>query len=420
MPIPEAGLVFHKKVMNNVTWIVNLSSLISDMVDLVICYPDPAASKVSSGKGEKITYYEIPRSSKAGTVYDNKSKKYFEEVINEVRPDCIHIWGTEFPHTLSCVQAAEELGVVDKIVVSIQGLVSIYSQHFLAGVPQNIIKKYSLRDFLKQLNLNQQKKSFEKRGIYEKQTIQKVKHVIGRTDWDRACVEMYNPCVKYHFNNETLRQIFYDKKWDYDNCEKHSIFMSQGGYPIKGMHYMLKALQIVKKQFPDAKLYVTGKSFLSFSNWKEWVKRDYFSIFLKKCAKKYNLEDSIIFLGQLNAEEMCQQYLKANVYVLASTIENSPNSLGEAMLVGTPIVASDVGGVRNLLKDKEEGYMYPADEPYMLAYYIKEIFKQKKNIESMTSVAQRHARDTHDAKKNMHDLLEIYKEISDLQKRMER
>ena len=57
------------------------------------------------------------------------------------------------------------------------------------------------------------------------------------------------------------------------------------------------------------------------------------------------MEDKIEFLGRLSAEGMKQAYLDANVFVMPSTIENSPNSLGEAMLLGVPCVAADVGGV---------------------------------------------------------------------------
>ncbi len=61
------------------------------------------------------------------------------------------------------------------------------------------------------------------------------------------------------------------------------------------------------------------------------------------------MRSKIHFLGSLDAEKMKQAYLDANVFVLPSTIENSPNSLGEAMLLGVPCVAADVGGVTDLL-----------------------------------------------------------------------
>ena len=58
----------------------------------------------------------------------------------------------------------------------------------------------------------------------------------------------------------------------------------------------------------------------------------------------------------------------------ASTIENSPNSVGEAMLLGCPVVSSCVGGVPDMLEHGREGFLYQASVPYMLAWYVKRVF----------------------------------------------
>ena len=57
------------------------------------------------------------------------------------------------------------------------------------------------------------------------------------------------------------------------------------------------------------------------------------------------LEDKVSFLGPLNAEQMKAEYLRSNVFLCPSSIENSPNSLGEAQMLGVPCVASYVGGI---------------------------------------------------------------------------
>ena len=90
-----------------------------------------------------------------------------------------------------------------------------------------------------------------------------------------------------------------------------------------------------------------------------------------------DLERNVVFTGPLDEEKMCQRYLKSNVFVCPSSIENSPNSLGEAMVLGVPCVASDVGGVSDMLKHKEEGFVYQTDAPYMLAHYVCEIFENE-------------------------------------------
>ncbi len=251
----------------------------------------------------------------------------------------------------------------------------------------------------------------ELRGTYEVQAIQKVHHIMGRTDWDRACTMEINPSAEYHFCNETLRPEFYVGEWNYEKCRKHSIFMSQGYNSIKGMHYMLEALNIIKRFYPDVKLYVTGTSPLS-RNWIEKQKRSVYVNYLEKLIRQYSLENSIVFLGSLNAEEMKEQYLLANVFASPSSIENSPNSVGEAMILGTPVVSSDVGGVKNMLTHNEEGFLYQHDAPYMLAFYVMELFENKEKCFEFSKNAKQHAKTTHDANQNLSALIDIYRSIA--------
>ena len=76
---------------------------------------------------------------------------------------------------------------------------------------------------------------------------------------------------------------------------------------------------------------------------------------------------NVRFLGPFDAPAMRDRYLRTHVYVSPSTIENSPNSVGEAMLLGCPVVSSNVGGVSDLLYHGKEGFLYQTSAPYMLA-----------------------------------------------------
>ena len=319
--------------------------------------------------------------------------------------------GTEYGHSLSAVLAAESCGEINKVVISIQGMLSVYAEHTYANLPISVLKSWTIRDIIRMNNPIKAKQTMELRGTYEVQAIQKVHHIMGRTDWDRACTMEINPSAEYHFCNETLRPEFYLGEWNYEKCRKHSIFMSQGYNSIKGMHYMLEALNIIKRFYPDVKLYVTGTSPLS-RNWIEKQKRSVYVNYLEKLIRQYSLENSIVFLGSLNAEEMKEQYLLANVFASPSSIENSPNSVGEAMILGTPVVSSDVGGVKNMLTHNEEGFLYQHDAPYMLAFYAMELFENKEKCFEFSKNAKQHAKTTHDANQNLSALIDIYRSIA--------
>lgn len=341
-------------------------------------------------------------------VYLDALEDSFRKTLERFQPDVIHIWGTEYGHTLAMVNAAEKVGLLDRVVIHIQGLCSIYAGHYAEGVPHKIQVGYTLRDFLRKDNIRRQQEKFALRGALEVQALKKAFHVIGRTDWDEACTRQINPNINYHFGNETLREQFFDGTWVYDRCRRHRIFASSCAYPVKGFHYLLEAFAEVVKNFPDATLAVPGKSYLTVDP----KRRSSYQKYLADLTRKYGLEDKIEFLGGLSAEGMKENYLSANVFVLPSTIENSPNSLGEAMLLGVPCVASDVGGVATMMKHSEEGFVYQSTAPYMLSHYICKVFAMEDAAENLGLAARNHALKTHDPEKNLRDLLEIYRTIA--------
>ena len=159
--------------------------------------------------------------------------------------------------------------------------------------------------------------------------------------------------------NETLRSNFYTGHWEREKCIPHSIFLSQGDYPIKGLHYMLLALPQILKRYPDTEVYVAGNSLTAYGTLKEKLKISAYGRYLRKLLKEGHLEDKVHFLGKLSAAQMKEQYLRSHLFVCPSSIENSPNSLGEAMLLGIPCVSAEVGGIASIFTGGEDGILYP-------------------------------------------------------------
>lgn len=343
--------------------------------------------------------------------YDSAMGGFFRQELQDFQPDVIHIWGTEYAHTLAMLRACEKAGLLERTAVSIQGLCTAVARHYTEGVPYAVQRRFSLRDFLRQDNILQQQKKYALRGSMEAEALRIARHVIGRTAWDRACTSNLAPQAQYHFCNETLREPFYSGRWAYDACEKHRIFASSCVYPIKGFHYLLEAFAQAVRRYPDATLAVPGVSFLD-GGLKSRLRRDSYHNYLAELAGKYHLEDKITFLGKLTPEGMKEQYLRANVFVLPSTVDNSPNSLGEAMLLGLPCVAADVGGVSSMLNHGREGLIYPSSDPEMLAFDICRIFEMEDRAEKLGAEASRHAAQTHNPEKNLEDLLDIYRLLS--------
>lgn len=339
--------------------------------------------------------------------YSRETEDLFCREIRDFQPDVIHSWGTEYAHTHAMANAAEREGKLDKLVASIQGLCSVCTAHYAEGVPFGVQQGYTLRDLLRRDNIRQQQRKFALRGAQEVAALKKIRHVIGRTDWDRACVRQINPAATYHFCNETLRESFYQDQWSYETCQKHHIFAPSCVYPVKGFHYLLEAVALVAREYPDVTVSVPGQSYLNVA----LLRRSSYQKYLAKLTREYGLEGKIIFLGKCSDQQMKAAFLNANAFALPSTIENSPNSLGEAMLLAVPSVTADVGGVKNLLTHGEEGFVYQSTAPYMLAHHICQIFAMGGDVAAMGQKARSHALRTHDPEKNLRDLLAIYESI---------
>lgn len=391
-------------------WLDRISQglLQRDNTELVVCYP---YSKAETGTYGNLSFYGIPYDGKKmrlGRLDDISGVSEAEKILSETNPDIIHIHGSEFQYHWYFAKAAHNLGIGSKMVVSIQGLVSVYAKHFALGLPLRIKYASTIRELLGKKNVSFGIQNFIHRGEYEEKTIQLTQHVIGRTSWDRACTYRINPKAEYHVGNETLREAFYTGDWSYNKCIRHRVFISQASYPVKGFHTFIEALRDVSMFYPDVTVHVAGNDITK----RDLIGGNSYGLYIKNQLEKNHLQNRVCFCGSLNEEQMKHEMLAANVFVSPSNIENSPNSVGEAMLLGVPVVSSAVGGVMDLLEHKTEGFVYQSDAPYMLAHFIMRVFENVDMSQKMGKKAQEHARVTHDYQKNMDSLVDIYNSIA--------
>ncbi len=411
--IPAVASAMGSKVtLVNEGWISQMFSqlCLQDYVDMnIICC---GGREDNSGKTENFGWFTVMETGKSETDYDREQTEKFKSIINQVNPDIIHIWGTEYPHTYAMTQAARACGCIDKTVVSVQGLISTMTDYYYhATLPEKTVSSKTLYDRLRKTNIADQTRAFAARGKWEIAAIRNIKHIIGRTEWDKHCVMSHNPDINYHFCNETLRPEFYTGEWHYEECEKHSIFVSQATYPIKGLHLLIEALPAVIKKFPDTRIYVAGADIRGLGSLKNRLKCSAYGKYIRKSISQNKLDSHIHFTGRLGPAEMKARYLKSNAFICCSSIENSPNSVGEAMILGTPVICSDVGGVRSVFNAPSEGWTYRFEDTKALSRIIIELFSSHGEASRRGENARKHAIETHDPEKNFEILCSIYSEL---------
>lgn len=356
-------------------------------------------------EGERIVYYLLPY-GKGNDKYNPDYERYWLEIQKIVHPDVVHIHGTEFTHGLAYIRACSSKNVV----VSIQGLVSVCSKYYSLGITkEQIFRNFTFRSFLGR-GILKEKKQFASRGKWEHELIKSVDYIIGRTYWDKTHAWALNSRAHYFHVGETLRDSFYDGEWAYNRCIQHSIFLSQGSYPLKGLHMILKALPLILREFPDTVLRIAGKDITRHNSLREFLAYTDYGRIIRNMIKKLSLEENVFFTGPLDMEGMKEEYLRTNVFVCPSSIENSPNSLGEAQVLGVPVVAAYVGGIPDMMKG-DEGHLYRYDEIEILARIICDIFKARDcqpQVDGMRVFAKRR----HDPKTNCEELIRVYHFIS--------
>ncbi len=406
---PEAAAAIGQPVSVFGGWLTSMADDITGAgVKLAIAslYTGRAIKKIETAKA---VYYLLPGLVASRYGYDSRLQKHFRHVLEDFKPDCIHIHGTEYAYPQPLLDVAGNIPAV----VSIQGMIGVYERFYLAGMRvADIIRSGTPGDLLRRTGVLSGRSRFRRRAKFERKLLSSTRHVIGRTEWDYSNVWAINPRAKYHLCNESLRSPFYAGGWDLHKCERHTLFTSQASYPIKGLHILLEAVRLLKPDYPDIRLSVGGPKITNTASLKEKLLITGYGNYIRNLIRDYGIESNVEFTGALNADAMAGKLAATHVYVLASSIENSPNSLGEAQLVGTPCVASYVGGVPDMVTDGEDGLLYNYLEPAILANKIRKLFEDDELAQKLSIKGRERALVRHDRQKNLERMLEIYSTIT--------
>lgn len=369
-------------------------------VGIAMCAPIASLySEVVDG----MTIYILPIIGKNKQISDVDCDK----VVTDFSPDLIQIEGTEF----ACQNTfSKNRGI--KRLVSLQGILNGYEPYQYGQLPMDELlhSHTSIADRVSASILRFRKKHFfnDRLGL-EIDTIANADYLTGRTSWDRAHSYWINREAKYYTCNRILRDDFYTSKWDPMHGSSHVVFASNGSSALKGVHNAIQAIALLKNEYPDVRLVVAGPHAAGKPSITRPKSLGY-PLYLEQLITRLGVEDNIFFTGMLSESEMVQQLSRSSVYVLTSLIENSPNSLGEAMLMGVPCVSAYVGGVSDMATEREVLF-YRANDPKMLAWQVKRLFDSEDLRNQLSNNAMRRARKTHDKAKNAKAMISAYEDI---------
>ena len=213
-------------------------------------------------------------------------------------------------------------------------------------------------------------------------------------------MSIFSPASTYFHCDELIRDDFYGATWSHRERTKKVLLAIFNGAMYKGFETLVEVVFLVKRMGRNIELHVAGVT-----------EKDHVVRLVKKRYPKDEFQENIKLLGQIAPPVLAGELANADVFVHPSHIDNSPNSVCEAMLIGTPVVSTNVGGVPSLLQDKHEGLLVQDGDPYAMAAAVLEIIENPVLARQISAAAQALARYRHDSDRVTTTLHDIYSDV---------
>jgi glycosyltransferase involved in cell wall biosynthesis len=376
-------------------WIKSLDKFLQDKVELHVAFH--YHEKKDSFKHGNTTYHPIHAPfSKIDLirnlyfrtkVFDTEFINDYKKIIENVNPDILHIHGTE--NSFGCISSFYK----KPLLISVQGIVDLIYQKEVNTV---LLGSGFSWDKIKS------KMRYYDMAALERKYLPNFKYVISKSDWNTDIIRVVSPKAKVFRLNNVMRDTFYDLTWNSKQLNQDKVIISttlSGGY-LKGLDVIIAASTLLHRSGLNFEWRIAGID----KNTTSW----------KAILKMKNSDfpgDKIKLMGRLNEKQIADLLLDSALYATASRIENSPNNLNEALMLGMPCVASYAGGTSTFINHNEDGYLIQDGDAYAMAGGILRILDNKDNSIAMGVLARERALLRHDKNRVLSTQLEIYKSI---------
>lgn len=337
-----------------------------------------------------------------------KNKAAWRELIENESPDIIQVWGTEFTHGLCALREIKGIPAV----IYMQGLLDAIARYYYAGLSESDIRKnLTFRDIVKCDSIRQQQKRYARNAEKEAELLALAKNFISENRWCDVHIKAIVPDAVSHYCPLSISDAFAKYSWDIRRIERHSIMCTASGYPLKGLHIMMQALVLLKKKYPDVKLYIPGGKVISDGSLQWFIRKRGYTKYIERLIKKLDIEDNIEWLGYISQDALAKKLSESHVFALTSALENHSSSLKEAMMVGMPSVASDVGGIPEYIDHGRNGFLYRYEEYELLAAHISTIFESDELAERIGNAGKEDMIKLHGSNSIYSTVCRIYENI---------
>lgn len=277
-------------------------------------------------------------------IHDFKANIAIQKLLRQIRPDMVHCHSSK-------------AGIIGRWAAKRCHIPAVFTAHgwaFTEGVPENKRKIYRL---------------------IEKMAGKWCRKIICVSDYDkelaiREIPELRDKLITVH---NCIPDTEHRKIWnDYDEANPLQIITVARFSPPKKIKETLRILsESLKRKMPIRITFIgDGPQFDEFVNY----------------AKEIHVENNVTFLGaRTDVEKLLPQF---DLFLLLSNWEGFPISIIEAMRAGLPVMASDVGGVKEAVIHGENGWLIPRDDSTAIEI-LENILKNKNSLVQSAQNARR-------------------------------
>ncbi len=356
------------------TWILNLIELLrSTTIELSMVSLNSQLCKDYDFVYENCHFYFLK-----GTPYRLQPITMFQfdkrrilNTINLIKPQLIQSFGTENAYSYAGVSTSVPC------IIYMQGIIS------------ELIKLINPHDnFYKWMH-------YYIARLLERTTVKQGQYFIAENYFSRDFVRGLNKNASIFVLPNLINPCFFDVEPQTYPNNKLIIFVGSAKTE-KGIYDLLNAFMIVKNTIPECKLEIIGNI----------SSKDHTKI--TSLIEETNNNNQIKLVGIKDANYLKQVMKKAAILVHPSWMDTSPNSILEAMVAGLPVIASDVGGIPNIIMDNETGLLIKPRDTKMIAEKIIYLLNNPSERNRLSTNAKNVMRRKLDHSDLLDSLLRIY------------
>jgi glycosyltransferase involved in cell wall biosynthesis len=389
-------------------WVDSLAAHLRERpgVELTIAAPGAAAPELFEADGVRYAVVPLPaRRARIARIAQNWGHRLTPpgtlraaaSLVDRLRPDVVHVHGTEGGFGLLAGMRPDA-----PLVISLQGILQAYRGAYFQGhTASEVARLVASSEFAKGRGLVHRYLLLRRQARREARVMREARSFIGRTAWDREVLAAVNPGAAYYHCEEIMRPQFAAATWHGGGNDGATVYTTSSALMGKGTECLLEACALLRSRgVVRLTLRVAGVP-----------RGSELDAVYRRAAERFGVSALVDWLGRLDAAAIAAELAAADVFAYPSFVDNSPNSLAEAMLVGTPIVASGVGGIPTMLADGEQGLLVAAGDAAELAAAVERLLADRAAAARLGAAARALALVRHEPGRITDRTLEIYEDV---------